>query len=361
MNSPQEFRRLFAAANRLRASDAAGALATIVRTAGSTYRRPGTSMLVGADGSVTCPLAGGCPQHDLVLRARRTIEADVPEIARYDRDAGFDVLLEAGCGGELEVLIEPLSREQDFAFLDAIATLHERRARGFMATIFCRDGTVLSPRPQRLLAGDGIAWQDIGDPSLCERVAEIGGDLRGERAAARRLAVGRASMEVLFESLRPVHRLVIFGANEGAVALARVAASLGWSCVVADPSPDRAADAMDGVDVVAATPETIRRSIAFDRDTSVAAMTHNLERDVRLLQALAGVPLAYLGVIGSRERVALIRARLPVAMDLHAPAGLDIGSETPEEIALAVAAEIVACSHARTAGSLATSALPIHP
>jgi xanthine/CO dehydrogenase XdhC/CoxF family maturation factor len=361
MNSPQEFRRLFEAAKRLRASEAAGALATIVRTVGSTYRRTGTSMLVGADGSVTCPLAGGCPQNDLVLRARRVIETDVPRIARYDRDAGLDVLLEAGCGGELEVLIEPLCRAADFAFLDALASLHERRARGFMATVFSRDGAVLSPRPRRWVAGDDVVWQDVGDPSLCEHVAEVGRGLRGERAAVRRLAVGRTSMEVLFERLRPVHRLVIFGANEGAAALGRTAESLGWSCVVADPSPDRAASAMDGVDVVAATPETMRRSIRFDRDTSVVAMTHNLERDVRLLQEMAGVPLGYLGVIGSRARVALIRARLPVAMDLHAPAGLDIGSETPEEIALAVAAEIIACSHARTAGSLAASALPIHP
>jgi xanthine/CO dehydrogenase XdhC/CoxF family maturation factor len=361
MNSPQDFRRLFAAANRLRASGAAGALATIVRTAGSTYRRPGTSMLVGGDGSVTCPLAGGCPQNDLVLRARRVIETDVPEIARYDRDAGFDVLLEAGCGGELEVLIEPLSREQDFAFLDALAVMHERRARGFMATVFSRRGAVLPPRPQRLVASNGAAWHDIGDPSLRERVVDIGGGLRGEHVAVRRLSARQASIDVLFESLRPVHRLVIFGANEGAAALARMAVGLGWSCVVADPSPDREANAMDGVDILAATPETMRRSIGFDRDTSAVAMTHNLERDVRLLQALAGVPLAYLGVIGSRERVALIRARLPVAMDLHAPAGLDIGSETPEEIALAVAAEIIACSRARTAGSLAASALPIHP
>lgn len=362
MNSPHEFRRLLDAAHALQSAGDAGALATLVRTVGSTYRRAGASMLVGANGEVTCPLAGGCPQNDLVQRALHIIAADVPEIARYDRETSLDVLIETGCDGELEVFIEPLARAQDLRFLDALAAVHERRDDGCMATVYACNGAPLSPRPQRLIAtGDGTEWCDIESASLSDRVLAIGRRLRGnQHATTQRLTMNQIAYDVLFEPLQPPHQLVIFGANAGALALARQALFLGWTCVMADPAPRNAACAMTDVRFVRAAPDAVRQSITFDDRTSVVTMTHNLERDTRFLASLAGIPCAYLGMIGSRERAARIRARLPATLHVNAPAGLDIGAETPEEIALAVAAEILARTHARTAHSLAASAASMH-
>lgn len=346
MNSSDEFGRLYAAAKQLEAgcSRQPAALATIVCTRGSTYRRAGTSMLVRSDGSVVCPLAGGCPQHDLVLRAQQVIQRDRAQLAAYNRDSGLDVLIETGCGGELDVLIEPLSRGSDLAFFDAMQALHERRAPGVLATLFRFDGETL-PRPQRLVWGGARTWTDIENAALAVRIREAcvqGGERK--RAVVARIASAGGVADVLLEHFDPVHRLLVFGANPGSLALAGLAASLGWKVRLfdsAEPPPGTVA-------CVNATPDTLPRYVTGDRSTSAVVMTHNLERDVAWLRALERVPLAYLGAIGSRERAARIRAALPrLGARLHCPAGLDIGAGTPEQIAVSVIAEILSVRNRR--------------
>ena len=352
MNSPDEFRRLYLAAKQLEAEGfrQPAALATIVRTRGSTYRRAGTSMLVRGDGSVVCPLAGGCPQHDLVLRAQQVIQRDRVQLAAYNRETGLDVLIETGCGGELDVLIEPLSRGSDLAFLDAMQALHGQRASGVLAALFRIDGETL-PRPQRLVWSDARTWTDIRDAALAARIREacMHGAER-KRAVVARIASTGGVAEVLLERFDPVHRLLVFGANPGAAALADLATSLGWEVRLfdsADPQPGT-------VPFMQATPGALHEHVTGDRFTSAIVMTHNLERDMAWLRALERVPLVYLGAIGSRERAARLRAALPrLGVRLHCPAGLDIGAETPEQIAVSVIAEILSVRNRRGTASLA--------
>ena len=239
MNSIHEFERLHSDARRLHASnfDPAGALATITRTRGSTYRRAGTSMLVHADGSIVCALSGGCPQRDIVTRAQAVIESDTPLIAKYDRESGLDVLMEMGCGGELEVLIEPIARAQDIHFLQAIAKLQTQRAMGFVATVFAHEGLVLSPRPQRMVWAGDVEWSDIRDVALARQVMSVGLDLEAiVRTEVRRLQTSRGSVDVLFERLRPVHTLIVIGFNALSLALADISARLGWNTLLVDHS-----------------------------------------------------------------------------------------------------------------------------
>ena len=107
---------------------------------------------------------------------------------------------------------------------------------------------------------------------------------------------------------------------------------------------------------------TVLEKVPLDAHSSALVMTFNIERDCEWLDALARAPLAYLGAIGSRERAARMHAVVSRhGAHLHAPAGLDIGSETPEEIALAVSAEILAVLNRREGRSLAGTATPIHP
>ena len=115
MNTPQEFGVLLEGFKRLQSSGFAGgaALATLTRTHGSTFRRAGARMLVCGDGTVVRGLSGGCPEADIISRAHDVIGAGTARIVRYDRDNGLDALIELGCGGELEVLIEPLARSSD--------------------------------------------------------------------------------------------------------------------------------------------------------------------------------------------------------------------------------------------------------
>ncbi|HJP99087.1 MAG TPA: XdhC family protein [Rhodanobacteraceae bacterium] len=352
MNSSGEFGRLYVAAKELEADGfrQPAALATILRTRGSTYRHAGVSMLVRGDGRVICPLAGGCPQHDLVLRARRVMQDDHAQLAAYNRETGLDVLVEAGCGGELDVLIEPVSRRRDLAFLEVLARLHERRASGVLATVFACAGEVV-PRPQRLVWSDAVEWHDMEDAKLVDRMRPMSMDRGGRRrTTVRNIESARGGVEVLLERIDPVHRLLVFGANPGSQALARLAELLGWQVLLFDGTDAASA----GTECVLTAPHALRDHVAFDFFTSAVVMTHNLERDIAWLRALERAPLAYLGVIGSRERAARIRYALPrLAGGLHCPAGLDLGAETPEEIALSVVGEILALSRLRGTCSLA--------
>lgn len=364
MNVSQEFPQLFAAVQQLRAHPTPEpvALATIVRTSGSTFRRAGARMLVHADGEVTCALAGGCPQRDIVLRAQRAMAERTPVLVPYNRQSNLDVLMEVGCGGELDVLIEPLVQPTDFEFLDVLARLHDERAPASVATVFSRDGAVQMPRPWRLIRHAAGHWTDIPAPQLAQRIHALadGVPVHGAAVLERAEADG-AQLEVLLEAWRPKPALVVVGYSECALALARLAHGLGWQTTLVEHVAV-ARGHLQGVGAhVHAAPEALPERLSFDRQTAVVVMTHHYERDLAYIQALAPVPLAYLGVIGSRERAGRIHRAVPAsATAIHAPAGLDIGSETAQEIALSVAAEIMAAMRARSGARLSRTDGPIH-
>ncbi|MGH8159570.1 MAG: XdhC family protein [Rhodanobacter sp.] len=366
MNVAQEFDPLYRVARALILGHGqeGAALATITQTRGSTFRRAGASMLVLRDGRMVCELSGGCPQRDIALRAQKVIDSGQQALVEYGRHANFDVMLETGCGGELEVLIEPLREPHDLAFLEVIADLRSRRVAGAMATVYAVDGQVLAPRSVRLVQDDGMAWSDIEDPSLRDRIAvELlpAQTMQAPAAVTHRVATNGKHYDVLVESLRPPHALVIIGDGVSAQSLADLSVRLGWQTTLVDHGHE-ASDASDGIRRINVLPPALTAHIQIDQATSAVVMTHRLERDLAYLEALLGTPVGYLGVIGSRQRTARVREAFPqMHTRLHAPAGLDVGSETPQEIALAVAAEILAVRNGRGGGPLSQSQVPIHP
>jgi xanthine/CO dehydrogenase XdhC/CoxF family maturation factor len=420
MNTPQEFAELLRALRALildtgSAGDGA-ALATITRTRGSTFRRAGARMLVLADGRVVRGLSGGCPERDIVERALAVIASGQPQLVRYDPAHGLDLLLEMGCDGELEVLIEPIAGAADLDFIDAVEAAFQGRRCGWLATAFSRDGACLQPRPVHRVwldgprdgagggpagpapelacptPGDGDAFAAPADPdalaaadaallvAALEESTDPGASLEAAAldaaiavAAAGRAGAARARcrtvttpqgvFEVLVERLRPPHALVVVGINASAVALAELGLRLGWQVTLVDhrEPAQRPPGLAAGIGVVAAGPDALAARVALDGETSVVVLSHALERDLAYLAALAGSGLGYLGALGSRERAARMHAAAPPAtLRLHAPAGLDIGSETPEEIAVSLAAEILAVRAGRAGDSLSAGDQPIH-
>lgn len=143
-------------------------------------------------------------------------------------------------------------------------------------------------------------------------------------------------------------------------ALARLSRQLGWHTTVVSQHESRRE--LDGVHQLVAPPRLLAGRVVLDSMTAVVVMTHRLEHDLAYLGELLDTPVPYIGAIGSRQRAAQIRASLPCPDPrLRAPAGLDVGSETPEEIALAIAAEILATRNGRSGGSLVHSQVSIHP
>jgi len=134
------------------------ALAALTRTRGSTFRRPGTRMLVFGDGQVVRELSGGCPQRDIVARAKEVIASATPRLVRYNAQSGLDVLMEKGCGGELEVLIEPLTTTHDTDFIDTLWTFFVKRQPVHVATLFAIDEEAV--KPQRLVWNEHTVLRD---------------------------------------------------------------------------------------------------------------------------------------------------------------------------------------------------------
>lgn len=363
MNTPQEFAPLLAGLRRLEAAGFAGggALATLTRTRGSTFRRAGARMLVCGDGHIVRGLSGGCPERDIVARAHRVIATGQAEIVRYNRDYGLDAMVEMGCGGELEVLIEPLSGREDLLFVDAVANCLDARREGFLATAFTQGGLCLS-QPRRLVWSGAVTSDDLGDAALSEAVI-VRGQLAGHAPAIETIETTAGRYEVLIERLRPPHALLLVGVTAGALALARFAQTLGWDVTLVDHDMDAPppAELPPTVRLLRAGPDKLLQYLRADRHSSAVVMTHNLERDAAYLRVLGTLPLAYLGAIGSRSRAAKLSAASGLAPPrLRAPAGLDLGSETPEEIALAIAAEILAVIAGRSGGVLSAHDGPIH-
>lgn len=346
--NPVEFGALHAALLELeaRAFAPGAALATVVRTEGATFRRAGTRMLVRADGSTVCALSGGCPQRDIVLRAQEAIARGTPALARYGRDSALDVLIEMGCGGELDVLIEPVRARRDCAFAHAVAKVQYERIPGVLLTRLAHG----APQAQRLvLAAGDVRWSEFeADTDAAAALARA--HLSETRSAVVRVPWPGGGADALLEPIRPRQVLVLIGLNPVSDALLAIGAALHWDCrrVLDAAAPDaRAPDA----GTLALKPAELPRYLPQDAHCAVLAMTFNYERDLAYLAALAGLPLGYIGAIASHERSARLRQACP-GLTLFAPAGLDLGADNPQEIALAVVAEILAQRGARSARRL---------
>jgi xanthine dehydrogenase accessory factor len=363
MNSAHELSTLIRALRMLhRDASSKAALATLTRTRGSTFRRPGTRMLVFDDGHVVCELSGGCPQRDIVARAKDVIARATPRVVKYNGQSGLDVLMEMGCGGELEVLIEPLLTIHDTDFIDTLTTCFDRRQPVHMATLFAIDDDAIMPR--RLVWDEHDVLHDsVNEGTLVETIVANIAPTHSHKATTLRLPSMHGIADVLIEAIAPPHALVVIGSSAAARALLPLASALGWQTTLVDHDPARlnVSDLPEGLKTVCVSPSGLADALPLDSHSSVVVMTHNLEHDVAYLGALKNAPIAYLGALGSRERVARMRDDTALAgLHVHAPAGLDIGSETPEEIALAIAAEIMAVINRRSGGSLRDNDGTIH-
>jgi xanthine dehydrogenase accessory factor len=170
---------------------------------------------------------------------------------------------------------------------------------------------------------------------------------------------------IFHEPIQPPMRLIVCGAGHDAIPLVEQAAALGWRVTVADVrrallNHERFPGATDFCN---ADPDRAAEALSTDRRTAVMLMSHNYLRDIAYLRSLLDAPWAYLGVMGPRGRTQQMLAEMgrPDLLErLHAPAGLDIGAEGPEEVARAIVAEILAVTRGRSGGPLRERRRPIH-
>jgi xanthine dehydrogenase accessory factor len=284
------------------------ALATLVQTEGSTYRKPGARLLVDSDGGTLGVLSGGCLEEEIGRYGRDVIAKGAPVLLSFDTKRLY------GCDGQLKIFIEPLpAAEPNGNLITEIGRLIRNREVCRVRTRF--EGDALG---SELLAPDALVAQPRG---------------------------------VLINTVPLPVRLLLFGTGPEIEPISKFAGNLGWVIERFDHPSEFAED--------------------FRPDTQTAAlvMNHNFGRDLLALDRLLPLQLRYVGLLGPKKRHAELVARLSEyrtldfeagTKNLYAPAGLDIGSEAPEEIALAIVSEVGAVLSDRCGGFLRERRSDIH-
>jgi xanthine dehydrogenase accessory factor len=324
-------------------------LATVVDTFKSAPRPPGAAMAVLGDEAVGS-VSGGCVEGAVYELARDVLASGTPVLQRYgvSDDDAFSVGLT--CGGVLDVLVEPVSRES-FPELGEIASSIDGHEPVAVATVLSGPGRIGARR---------VVWPDrtsgsLGVPRLDEAVDD---DARGMLAqgltATRRYGPqGERRLDdlaVFVQSFAPPPRMLVFGAIDFAAAVARIGKFLGYHVVVCDARPVFATRKRfpEADEVVVKWPHDYLTSIAVDERTVICVLTHDPRFDVPLLEVALRTPAGYVGAMGSRrtheDRLARLReVGVPEGelKRLRSPIGLDLGARTPEETAVSIAAELI--------------------
>ncbi len=342
------------------------AMATIVNVRGSAYRRPGARMLMVA-GRTAGMISGGCLENDARERGREVIASGVPQLVTYDSSAPEDIVfgLGLGCNGIVQVLIEPLTAGDSENVLAFLAACVARQQMGRIATIFQSENIALGARVLRW--PDGRITSTCADPAITAALVKSLHENAARRNAIRGIKLpDGSSAGVLIETVAPPVPLTIFGAGDDAIPLAQAAKLVGWHVTVIDArSACATAARFPNADAVhCIRPEALAASTAvvFPPESMVMVMTHNFTHDRELLRMLLARPLRYLGILGPKSRTQHLLDDLgeESPAHLHGPAGLDIGAETPEEIAVSILGEMQAVLARRPGGALRDRNAPIH-
>lgn len=312
-------------------------LATVVALEGSSYRRPGVRMLIDIDGNMTGAVSGGCVEKEIVRQSQSVFESAIPKVMTYDGRYRL------GCEGILYILIEPFDPASDFltAFTGNLKKRNSLKIESFFGkkdSVSRHFGSVFT--------------------------------LLKEKHALRQEFVSDSELEVFEQWIEPCLKLIIFGAEHDAVQLCSYATKTGLEVtVVAHPTEEkRISDFPGAQELLGLEAENFPLEQIDDR-TAVLVMTHSYVKDLKYLMQIRNTGPFYLGLLGPSTRreklLSEIMERFPeIDLDfinrIHGPAGLNIGAETAQEIAIAILSEILAVVRGQEPMMLRDKKIRIH-
>jgi xanthine dehydrogenase accessory factor len=337
------------------------ALATVINVRGSTPREVGAKMIIREDGQVGT-IGGGCGEAEVFRKARILLDEGAgARLAEVDLTGDFDQQEIGTCGGIMDVFIDlwapadlPLARKLadsaehnlPAALLTMIDPGARSEARAGAKAVIDPNGTEVGAQLDGL---EGGALRQITDRTADAVAALL--EVDGEGTLKPVTHIEANGLPRLFvDPITGAQRLIIVGAGHIAQPLCELGAMLGFHVTVID---DRASFAnrerFSRADVILAKPFTgAIESLRLDRHCYLISVTRGHAFDAEVVRAALEQPGCFIGMIGSRRRARAMLARLaedgidPGLIDgIHAPLGLDIGAETPEEIAISIMAEII--------------------
>lgn len=325
--------------NRWSSAGESVAVATVVRVAGSAPRPEGSRFLVSSAGEMHGSVSGGCVENDVYLHATAVLEDGTPRLITYgiaDEDA-FEVGL--ACGGTIQVFIERMGGPIPLAVREAIG----QGTPSSLATVVAGPGF----GDAALLDGAGAIIAGSLPSAIAGDVAADAVDLADTEQA---VTLTYGDSDVFVETLAPQPRLVIWGADEVAIALSSMATEAGFRVTVCDPRPAfTLAERFPAAEaVVVGWPGDVADQVPIDSHTYVVSLTHDARVEGPLLPRLLESPARYIGAMGSRRTHAKRIERLAgegwsgASLErIHGPVGLDIGAERPAEVAVSILAEMI--------------------
>ncbi|MDN5287014.1 MAG: alanine dehydrogenase [Mucilaginibacter sp.] len=342
------------------------ALATVVYVEGSSYRRAGARMLITEDGQLTGAISGGCLEGDALRKARLVMAQNKPMLVTYDTtdddDAKFGVGL--GCNGIIHILIEPIFADKQDNPIQLFKLFLSKREPVVLITIFTiNDKQAPQPGTCLLLTQNRDIKGNFPDDAIKDMLLADANDVLMNGNSVTKTYIYGDKFTCFIELLQPTVSLVIFGAGNDAIPLVQLAAVLGWHIYIIDGRsnyaiPERFPLAKK---IIMAKPENALSQIAIDERTVIILMTHNYNYDMAVLKQLLPLQLPYVGALGPKKRLNRMLEELrDEGMEItdgqltsvYGPAGLDVGSENADEIALSIIAEMQAVLKNRAGTSL---------
>ncbi len=317
------------------------ALATVIQTWGSSPRRAGSKMGIASDGQFSGSVSGGCVEAAVIEAGLESLKTNRPQLLHFGvaDETAWEVGL--ACGGSIDVFIKPVDKN----FLQEISAVIEAEEAVVIITVV---------RGPELLLGRELLYRENGrmrgtlgngrDENILEAAQEA-----LSRGVSRRMLLNE-DIEVFLDVLLPAPILIVVGGVHISIVLFSLAKTLGYQTVLIDPRQAWGSEErFPHVDrLIQAWPEDAFRQINATRSTAIVMLTHDPKLDDPALKIALNSPAFYVGALGSKSTNAKRRERLLDSgvrelqwSRLHAPIGLDIGAQTPEEIALAIMAEVV--------------------
>jgi xanthine/CO dehydrogenase XdhC/CoxF family maturation factor len=333
-------------------------------------------MYITDDGRWVGAVSGGCLEGDALRKARKVMQEQQSMLVTYDtmNEEGATLGIALGCNGVIDILIEPLDHERENP-LTWLEKCQPKGLDGAMATVFTGGEGDTKP-----VVAIGRRWallptgEMLGKDSAFEEEASVLADLQTARDTRQAFVKSYTSqgqpVKIFFEAFPQQIQLVIFGGGYDAVPMAQMAYDTGWRVAVTDfcvahlipkkfPNVHR---------IVEAQPTDFLEKVQPDDRTALVLMSHDYKKDLAVLEQALQVPIPYIGILGPRKkgdkmfRDLAARGVLSEAdhARIHSPMGLDIGAETPEEIAISVIAEVMAVFSKRNGQMLKLRPGPIH-
>lgn len=332
------------------------ALATVVQTWGSAPRRAGSKLGLASDGQFSGSVSGGCVENAVIETGLDVLKTDRPQLLHFGvaDETAWEVGL--ACGGSIDIFVKPLDEKS----YNEIRSVIQDNQQAVLATVISGSDDVLGH--ELFIREDGNLFGDISNDRRA-KIVELANEtfVTGESHRAMLDDV----TEVFLEFISPPPTLIAVGGVHITVALMSLAKTLGYRTVVIDPrgawgNEERFPNADQ---LIQAWPDKAFEQVKVTRSTAITMLTHDPKLDDPAVKIALNSPAFYVGALGSKTTNAKRRARLlgdgitdEQYARLHAPIGIDIGAASPEEIALAIMAEVVSAYRKRDQAPVAREA-----